>query len=133
MSQPERVLLVDDEEETLLVYKNLVRRLACEVDAVQTMEEAEQLIATGRYRVVVTDLRLTGVLGEEGLEILRYVKEKSPGTQVVLVTGYGSPDILSKAYELGAAYYFEKPVHPIRLLEALQELTSGAAKELAGR
>ena len=131
--KPGRVLLVDDEEETLLVYKNLVRRLACEVDAVQTIENAERLISTGLYRVIVTDLRLTGVLGEEGLEILRYVKDRSPSTEVILVTGYGSPDILSKAYRLGAAYYFEKPVHPIRLLEALKELTSGASYEVVQR
>jgi len=39
---------------------------------------------------VIVDLRFTGVYGEEGLKIIKYVKEFYPQTNVILVTGYGS-------------------------------------------
>ncbi len=117
----ERILLVDDEDETLIIFSNLLKRLGCEIDCAESIEAAEELLAAKTYAAVITDLRLTGIIGEEGLEILRFVKEKERGTAVILVTGYGSPEIMTKAYQLGAAYYFEKPVHPFRLLEAVRE------------
>lgn len=117
-----RVLLVDDDEETLTIFTALIRRLHTHVDAVTSIEAAEKLLDSDRYDVVVTDLRLTGVLGEEGLEILQYVKEKSPGTEVILVTGFGNPQLMTRAYRLGAACYFEKPVDPGRLIVAIEQL-----------
>lgn len=117
----ERILIVDDEDETLVTFRKLLKRLDCEIDCAESIETAEALLATTSYAAVITDLRLTGIIGEEGLEILRFVKEKSSGTAVILVTGYGSPEIMTKAYQLGAAYYFEKPLHPVRLLEAVKE------------
>lgn len=117
-----RILLVDDDEETLVIFSALIRRLQCHVDAVTSIEAAERLLDAGRYDVVITDLRLTGVLGEEGLEILQYVKEKNPTTQVILVTGFGNPQLMTRAYRLGAACYFEKPVDPGRLIGAIQQL-----------
>lgn len=120
----DRVLLVDDDEETLTILAVLIRRLHCHVDAVTSIEAAEKLLDAGRYDLVITDLRLTGVLGEEGLEILRYVKEKSPKTRVILVTGFGNPQLMSRAYRLGAACYFEKPIDPARLFDAIQQLKS---------
>ncbi len=118
----ERILLVDDDEETLTIFTALIRRLQCHVDAVTSIEAAERLLDAGRYDVVITDLRLTGVLGEEGLEIMQYVKEKNPTTQVILITGFGNPQLMTRAYRLGAACYFEKPVDPARLVGAIQQL-----------
>jgi DNA-binding NtrC family response regulator len=117
-----RVLLVDDEEDILLAYTKLLRHAHYEVDTAQTMEEAEALLRANAYDIVITDLRLTGVLGEEGLEILAYVREKNPNTAVILVTGYGSPELMAKAYTLGAAHYFEKPLDPQRLIDTVGQL-----------
>jgi len=72
------------------------------------------------YDAVIADLRLSGIAGEEGLDIIRYVKERNPDTQVILMTGYGNQDIMKKAYTLGAAYYFEKPVSTNIIRDALR-------------
>lgn len=120
MSQ--RILVVDDQISTLVSFQRLLQGPRVIVDTADRMEVAERFLKENRYGVVVADLRLTGVLGEEGLEILRYVKEHDLGTQVILVTGYGSPDIMEKAFELGAAFYFEKPVNTELLKDALASL-----------
>ena len=122
-----RILLVDDEEPILLSFTKLLTRASYEVDTAERIEDAEALLKKRTYRVVVTDLRLTGVLGEEGLEILRYVREKNPQTAVILVTGHGNPEIMNRAYQLGAACYFEKPVEPRQLIDAVSELVGAAA------
>ena len=117
-----RILIVDDEDDTLFVYERLLRRLKVPVDSARTIEEAERVLGTNDYAVVLTDLRLTGVSSEEGLDILRSVRAKGHDTEVVVVTGYGSPSAMTCAYELGAAYYFEKPVAPDALLRAMEAL-----------
>ena len=90
--------------------------------AVRTLDEAAEALLRRRYSVVVTDLRLTGADSEEGLDILRLARDSGGETEVIVVTGYGSPSSMTKAYQLGAAYYFEKPVRPARLLEAVEAL-----------
>lgn len=117
-----RILIVDDEDDTLFVFSRLMDRLDVCVDAVRTHEEAVLAIERCAYRLVITDLRLTGTAGEEGLDILRTAREKDSSTAVILVTGFGSPGAMTKAYELGAAYYFEKPVRPAQLLQAAEVL-----------
>jgi len=123
LSVQSRILIVDDEDDTLFVFSRLLRRLeSCPVDAVRTLDEAAEALRGQRYSVVVTDLRLTGADGEEGLDILRLARDSGGETEVIVVTGYGSPSSMTKAYQLGAAYYFEKPVRPARLLEAVEAL-----------
>lgn len=117
-----RILVVDDETAFLLGIKKVLGSTGAVTDIVETIEEAEKLILQNPYDILITDLRLTGVLGEEGLEIVRFVKENSPKTQCVLVTGYGSPEIRDKAREQGVMYYFEKPVAPSQLLDVVRKL-----------
>ena len=119
-----QILVVDDETAFLLGIRKILSRSEAATDVAETIEEAEHLLKEKAYDIVITDLRLTGVLGEEGLEILQYVREHNPQTKCILVTGYGSPDIREKAMEKGAAYYFEKPVSPTLLLDAVQKLSA---------
>jgi two-component system, response regulator YesN len=71
---------------------------------------------------VISDLRLTGTCGKEGLEILQYIREQKLDTRVILVTGYGNFEIMNEAFKLGASFYFEKPVSREALIQALETL-----------
>ena len=82
----------------------------------------KNLLKKNIYNVVIVDLRFTGVYGEEGLKIIKYVKEFYPQTNVILVTGYGSSAVMEKAQALGAAFYFEKPVSSEIMKNALKSL-----------
>jgi two-component system response regulator HydG len=116
------VLVVDDEPAILLSFRRLLRLPGREIDTASTIEDAERLLLEKKYWAVIADLRLTGVLGREGLELIRFVREKNLGAHVILVTGYGSPEIRDEALELGAAFYFEKPVAAQVLQDALNSL-----------
>jgi DNA-binding NtrC family response regulator len=118
----QRILVVDDQPAILISFKRLLQGPTLIVDTADQMEKAEKFLKENRYDVVIADLRLTGVLGEEGLELLRYVKEHNLDTRVILVTGYGSPDIMEMAFQMGAAFYFEKPVNTGLLQAALADL-----------
>lgn len=120
-----RLLIVDDEASILMAFKKLLENKNLTVDTAETMGEAEELLKKHNYDAAIVDLRLTGVTGEEGLEIIKYVKEFYPDTHVILVTGYGSPKVMQKAQVLGAAFYFEKPVSGDTLRNALKSLEIG--------
>ncbi len=107
----------------LLAFTTLLKDKGYEVDTAETIEDAEQCLEANEYAVVIADLRPTGILGEEGLEIIKYVKENTDNTKCILVTGYGSPEIMEKAYGLGADFYFEKPVSSEVILKSLERLS----------
>jgi len=116
------VLLIDDEKTILIAFKKLLECPGVEVDTAETMEDAETLLDKRSYAAVIADLRLSGISGEEGLDVIRYVKYRYPESHVILITAYGSPDVMKKAYSLGASHYFEKPVSTHVLKDALKSL-----------
>ena len=118
----QRILFVDDEKSLLFASKKLLNRDQIEVDTAETKDEALAMIAENEYDVVITDIRLTGVFGKEGLDILRYIKKHKPQIKVILITGYGSPELGKKAIALGADFYFEKPVSNFVLKDAMKKL-----------
>jgi len=121
----QRILIVDDEKAILLAFKKLLQSPNIEVDTAETIENAENLLKENTYNVAIVDLRLTGVDGDEGLKIIKHIKEFYSQTEVILVTGYGSSIVMEKAHARGAAFYFEKPVSSEILKNALKSLNIG--------
>jgi len=118
-----KVLLVDDEPGILRLLGKLIRRIeGVSLDTAATLEEAMQCLESRRYWLVITDHRLTGATGQEGLDIIERLKESSPDTHAIMLTASGSEHVLSNAREMGAARCFEKPVPFEELLAAILEL-----------
>jgi DNA-binding NtrC family response regulator len=116
------VLVVDDEATILLAFKKLLKTPGVDVDTAESMEDVKVLLIDKYYDAVIADLRLSGISGEEGLEVIRYVKERNPDTKVILITAFGNQDVMSRAYNLGAAFYFEKPVSTNVIKDALRNM-----------
>lgn len=116
------ILIVDDEENILALLSKALRKRWIEIITASTIEQAEFAIRNAHFELVLADIRLTGVYGRLGLELLPYLAEKSPGTKVIIMTGYGTPEIEEEAYEKGASCYFEKPIDLNVLKETLSEM-----------
>lgn len=114
------ILIIDDEQAFLLCLKEFLEGPGFSVDTAETFEDAVFLIKNKNYDYVISDVRLTGVLAEEGLDILRTLKEYKPTTKVIIITGYDNQAVKEKAYGLGAYLYFEKPVSAEALKEAMK-------------
>jgi len=117
-----RVLVVDDEITFLLGLKKFLQEPEMSVDVSETFDDAIALLKSRDYDFVITDIRLTGALSEEGMDILQYLKVYKSGIKVIVITGYGGREIMQKAYSLGADSYFEKPVSGSTLLNAMKKL-----------
>jgi CheY-like chemotaxis protein len=117
-----RVLIVDDEAAILFGFKKIIQGSGVDVDTAETIEEAVDLLTSRNYQFVITDLKLSGSPGEDGFEVIKRAKEKESHTKVILITGYGTPEVMERALAIGAEYYYEKPVSATVLRDALKRL-----------
>jgi DNA-binding NtrC family response regulator len=116
------ILVVDNEPAILWAFRRLLTTPEIQVDGAKTFEEAMAMIQNNQYQAIVADLRLSGVLGEEGLAILRYIRRERPQVNFILITGYGTPEIQKMTLDEGADFYLEKPVSIYTLQEKLSQL-----------
>jgi DNA-binding NtrC family response regulator len=117
-----KLLVIDDEVAFLIALRKLLSEPDIEVDTAETMEDSMSLLESKPYDAVIADIRLTGVQRKEGIMILDHVKKNHSDTKVIMMTGYGNPEVMQEAYSLGADFYFEKPVSVSVLKGALQKL-----------
>lgn len=105
-----KILVVDDEPTILMTLSHALSNGETMVIASSRIEEAEEALRRYVFDLVIADIRLSGMYGIEGLELLSYVKQMSPATEVIIMTAYGSEEMRQMAYERGAYHYYEKPV-----------------------
>src|SRR5438067_661695 len=101
-----RLLVVDDKESIRTMLEYRLSRERHEVLQAGDVAGAQRALASGPFDVVITDLRMGK--GDDGLDVLRKVKEAQPDAQVILMTAFGSDDVRVRALELGAYGYLEK-------------------------
>jgi DNA-binding NtrC family response regulator len=100
------VLVVEDRPSVRKLVAAVLER-GCEVRAAASAAEALPLLGVVPLDVVLTDVRMPGA---SGFDVLRAVRERSPGTVVVLMTAYATvPDAVA-AMKLGAYDYVAKPI-----------------------
>jgi DNA-binding NtrC family response regulator len=100
------VLLVDDDDTFRHVLRGELERLGFETAGVGSGEEAIRAVAAAEPQVVLLDLQLPDL---DGLQVLQAIRERSPATEVILLTGHGSFDTAIQSIRLGAFDYVAKP------------------------
>jgi DNA-binding NtrC family response regulator len=100
------ILVVDDEPSQ---RQFLSGSLAKEYEIVTAANgtEASQLLSHRSFSLVITDERMPGL---NGIELTRWMREKTPETPVIMLTAYGSIENAVEAVKLGAEEYLIKPL-----------------------
>jgi DNA-binding response OmpR family regulator len=114
-SEPKRILIVDDEPTILLTLSYALRSNNVEVITASRLEPAEEALSRYAFDLVIVDIRMSGILGIEGLELLSYIKRFWPKTEVIVMTAHGTSEIKQEAFGRGANFYYEKPVDIMEL------------------
>ena len=126
MSHHGEVLVLDDEP---IVCERLMHHLEKHDFSVETFTESPKAIdrlAEKTFDVVVTDLKMRG---PTGLEILHYVRDHQPGTQVIIITGFASIDSMREAEYGGVFEFVPKPFQMERLTALVIKASRKARKE----
>jgi DNA-binding NtrC family response regulator len=122
-----RVLVVDDEIAIHFAYRKLIEPEGYDVDYSANLQDAMALIRIRPYLAIITDMRLGGTDNEDGIELLRFIKEMQPEARIIISTGYGNENLRQTTLALGASSFFEKPVPPTAILSALKTISIAVA------
>ena len=113
-----KILVVDDDEDTLESVSELCEVLGYEVSSSRTAEEALAIYDKERFRMVLMDLKMPGMGGAEGA---RRLLEADPEASIVIITGNVVRQHAEDVQLLGIKALLRKPVDPndlVRLLGA---------------
>ncbi len=114
-----RVLLVDDEAAMLTALQRQLRLTEYEVLVAGSAREALDILATTEVQVVVSDVRMPEMTGDE---LMTRIKQQYPDVVGVLLTGYAELDVVIRVLNEGAVFrYLQKPWEPDDLLKCLHD------------
>lgn len=111
-----RILVVDDENGPRQSLRMLLKE-EHEVLLASDVPSAIEVLNQTPINLVITDIRMPK---QSGVELLQYVKEHHPETQVIILTGYAHLDTAMQAVEFGAFAYLEKPFDNEAMLRHVQ-------------
>ncbi|MHC5040276.1 MAG: response regulator, partial [Planctomycetota bacterium] len=107
------ILVVDDDRLILQSCKDVLRAEDYRPILASSGEEGIEKIASESFDLIITDLRMTG---KDGLDVLRFAKEREPEVPVIILTGYPTLTSAIESVRLGAFDYVCKPITPDEML-----------------
>ncbi len=112
----QEVLLVDDEEGIRKVLSIALGDLGYHVVTAADGEEALRQFRKTQPPIVLTDIKMPGM---DGIEVLRKIKEESPDTEVIMITGHGDMELAIQSLKYEATDFITKPINTDALEIAL--------------
>ena len=110
------LLVVDDDLPFRERLSRSMQKKGFEVDSADSFASALEIIEKQNYDYAIVDMRLTD---GSGLELIKKMQIKSPGTKSLLLTGYGNIATAVAAIKSGAIDYLPKPAEVDQIFDAL--------------
>jgi DNA-binding NtrC family response regulator len=112
-----RVLLVDDEKDYLQTTAKIFRRKGINAELCNAGRDAVALLQEKKCQVVVLDLKMPGMAGQE---VLREIKTAHPFVQVIILTGHATSEDAADCLTSGAFDFLIKPVEMDQLIDRIK-------------
>jgi DNA-binding response OmpR family regulator len=125
-----RILVVDDEEDTLAFLKDLLAQAGHRVVTTSKGLEAMAAAQIEPFDVILLDLMMPGT---DGYQVAQFLSENWNTSDIPVIVISCRRDNESKSFAtmFGCARYLEKPFEPAQLLEALRDIDSGHREKVA--
>ncbi|NCP08951.1 MAG: response regulator [Deltaproteobacteria bacterium CG23_combo_of_CG06-09_8_20_14_all_51_20] len=121
------ILVLDDETIVLKRLRPALEKAGYEVEVFSRSSEASERITQKDFEIVITDLKMPGL---DGMQFLTMVKERSPTTEAIVITGFATMETAKESFQKGAFDFLAKPFK----LGEIQEIVKKAeAKVLKNR
>ncbi len=118
MAKKYRILVVDDEESITFLLKTELEELSdFDVDVALNGTEAINLVQSTIYDIVLLDIKMPRV---SGIDVLRFINEHSPATQVIMLTNVIDYKTAIETIKLGAYDFISKPYDSQQLLATVR-------------
>jgi CheY-like chemotaxis protein len=118
LSEPRRLLVVDDHKDTCLGMKMLLERRGYEITLAHTAEQAVAKAKDEHFDLLISDI---GLPGRSGYDLMREL-HNSKGLPGIALSGYGTEHDVTKALAAGFSEHLTKPINFDRLDEAIRTI-----------
>ena len=115
--QPKSILVVDDEVSVRTSLEKVLSKEGYITKTAGSGNDAIKILSESTVDIVLSDLKMPD---GDGLELLRAVKEKTPNTVVILLTGYGTVETAVEAMKEGAYDFITKPFKKAVILSTIE-------------
>jgi DNA-binding response OmpR family regulator len=112
-----KILIVDDEENILTIFRLVLEGRGYRVDTASTAEEALVKVGLNKFHLCLLDLNLPDM---HGTELVRQIHLIDPGMKKLIVTGESSGIDVQTARNNGADGFIMKPVSKVALISAVE-------------
>ncbi len=113
-----KILIVDDEENILTIFRLILERSGYIVDTAATAEEALVKVRSNTFQLCLLDLNLPDMYG---IELARQIQEIDPRVKKMMVTGDSSGDYQEEAQVYGINGFILKPLNKVTLISAVKD------------
>lgn len=113
------ILVVDDEEMARSNIQHVLKKDGYNVKTAANGPEAIRMLEVEDFDLVITDLKMEML---DGVELVKHIKKISPGTDVVMVTGYATVDTAVRAFTTGVSNFLKKPFKLEELRQTVTEI-----------
>lgn len=119
MSHKAKILVVDDEDALRTVLSAELGSEGYDVATAADGVEAVGMLQKNRYNLVLLDIKMPNM---NGFEVLKIIKEKHPGTKVIMLTGFADLKNAIESKKLGAEDFVSKPYDLVDLLTTIDRV-----------
>ena len=117
-TEPAKILILDDEAYVRQMLAEILTKEGYVVYLADG-ENAETMLTTEMFNLIITDLKMPGMCG---IDVLALAKQTSPDTKLMVITGYPSKATLDQGLDIGAEAYITKPFHVAELRSAVRRV-----------
>jgi len=119
MNAKASILVADDEDSLRTVLGAELENAGYEVTIVRDGDEAIAAVKSKKFDLALLDIKMPKT---DGIEVLRYIKQETPGTKVMMLTGYADLRHAMESKKNGAEDFMSKPYELEDLLATVQRL-----------
>jgi two-component system response regulator HydG len=119
MAHKNSILVVDDEQEVRNLLRILLEDEGYETATAKDGAEALRQLQERSYDVILLDIKMPGA---SGFDVLRFVRERHPGTRVIMLTAFAELANAMESRFLGADDFIGKPYDPNEVLMAIERV-----------
>ena len=120
MKTRKKVILLDDEPIVCERLKPALEKVGFHVESYTNGQDVVDRVMQEYFDVLVTDLKMQK---PDGLEVMAFVREHSPGTKVIIITGFATVEAATETLRSGAVDFIAKPFKIRELRDRIVELT----------
>jgi len=121
-----KILVVDNDTDMCQIISDILKEGGYTVNVSYNGEDALREIQKNHYDLIVLDYKLNGI---SGLEVLEKALQMIPSLKIIMISAFGSDFTKTKARELGAGDFIDKPFDIKRFIQAVQDILTRKAAE----